>query len=80
MEGVIGVYGLEPYQRTLAIVLEDFGGQSLKDYFNGHPVPLEKFLDLAVQIVKILGQIHSRNATASDGFCREVISLVCRHS
>ncbi len=66
IEGVIRVYSLEPYQRTLAIVLEDFGGQSLKDYFNGHPVPLEKFLDLAVQIVKILGQIHSRNVIHKD--------------
>jgi predicted ATPase/signal transduction histidine kinase/tRNA A-37 threonylcarbamoyl transferase component Bud32 len=66
LEGVIQTYGLEPYQRTLAIVLEDFGGQSLKDCFKGHAVPLEKFLDLAVQIVKTLGQIHSRNVIHKD--------------
>jgi predicted ATPase/signal transduction histidine kinase/tRNA A-37 threonylcarbamoyl transferase component Bud32 len=66
LEGVIQTYGLEPYQRTLAIVLEDFGGQSLKDCFKGQAVPLEKFLDLAVQIVKTLGQIHSRNVIHKD--------------
>jgi predicted ATPase/signal transduction histidine kinase/tRNA A-37 threonylcarbamoyl transferase component Bud32 len=66
LEGVIQTYGLEPYQRTLAIILEDFGGQSLKDCFKGHAVPLEKFLDLAIQIVKTLGQIHSRNIIHKD--------------
>jgi predicted ATPase/signal transduction histidine kinase/tRNA A-37 threonylcarbamoyl transferase component Bud32 len=66
IEGVIQVHGLEPYQRTLAIILEDFGGQSLKDWCQGHPVPLEKFLDLAVQIVKVLGQIHARNVIHKD--------------
>jgi predicted ATPase/signal transduction histidine kinase/tRNA A-37 threonylcarbamoyl transferase component Bud32 len=66
LDGVIQTYGLEPYQRTLAIVLEDFGGLSLKDCFKGQAVPLEKFLDLAVQIVKTLGQIHSRNVIHKD--------------
>lgn len=66
IDGVIQVYGLEPYQRTLAILLEDFGGQSLKDWFQSHPLPLSKFLDLAFQIVDILGQIHSRNIIHKD--------------
>jgi serine/threonine protein kinase len=68
IEGIIRVYGLEPYQRTLAIILEDFGGQSLKDWFQSHPVPLEKFLDLAVQIVKILG--HSQRHQSQQYYCK----------
>ncbi|MEO0374512.1 MAG: AAA family ATPase [Cyanobacteria bacterium P01_A01_bin.17] len=66
IEGTVQVYGLEPYQRTLAMVLEDIGGQSLKEWFQGQAVPLEKFLDLALKIVEILRQIHSRNVIHKD--------------
>lgn len=66
LEGVIRVRGIEPYQRTLAILLEDFGGRSLKDWFQGHALPLEKFFELACPIVEILGQIHSRNVIHKD--------------
>ena len=33
VEGVIDVYGIEPYQRTYAILLEDIDGRSLKDLY-----------------------------------------------
>ncbi|MEM9136007.1 MAG: AAA family ATPase [Cyanobacteria bacterium P01_F01_bin.42] len=59
IDGVIKVYGIEPYQRTLAILLEDFGGGSLKEHFLGQPVSVPQFLDLASRIVKILNNIHS---------------------
>ena len=66
VEGVIQVYGLEPYERTLAILMEDIRGRSLQDWFGGQALPLDQFLPLAIRIVKILGQIHSHNVIHKD--------------
>ncbi|MEM9156756.1 MAG: serine/threonine-protein kinase PknK, partial [Cyanobacteria bacterium P01_F01_bin.33] len=66
LDGVIRVRGLEPYKRTLAIVLEDFGGQSLKTLFSKSCISPAKLLDLALQIVDILGQIHAQNIIHKD--------------
>lgn len=66
LEGVVKVFGLEPYQRTLAIILEDIEGQSLKAYYQGQAVPLAEFLPLAINIVEILGQIHRQNVIHKD--------------
>lgn len=66
IEGVIDVYGIEPYQRTLAIVMEDFGGCSLKDYFLGQSIPIQQFLTLSIRLVDILGRIHNQNIIHKD--------------
>lgn len=66
LEGVIRAYSIEPYKRTLAIVLEDFGGRSLKENFQGQPLSLDVFFDLACQIIEIMGQIHGRNIIHKD--------------
>ena len=66
VEGIIQVYGLEPYARTLAIILEDIGGKSLQNWFGGQALPPDQFLPLAIQIVKILGQIHRHNVIHKD--------------
>ncbi|MBD1808828.1 AAA family ATPase [Microcoleus sp. FACHB-SPT15] len=71
LEGVVKAYGLEPYQRTLVIILEDFGASSLKQLMNEpvgkRPVvPLPKFLNIAIKIVEILGNIHSSNIIHKD--------------
>jgi len=56
--GVIRAYGLERYQNTLVIVLEDFGGRSLRQVLPPSPLPLGDFLPLSLQITKALGDIH----------------------
>lgn len=66
LEGVIKVLGLEPYQRTLAIILEDVEGVSLKTYYQGKAVPLVEFLPLAISITEVLGRIHSQNVIHKD--------------
>jgi predicted ATPase/tRNA A-37 threonylcarbamoyl transferase component Bud32 len=65
IEGVINTYGLEKYQNTLMIVLEDFGGQSLQKLFNA-PLDIAEFLALAIQITEILGEIHAANVIHKD--------------
>ena len=44
---IIRTYGLEKYQNTLVIFLEDFGGHSLSLLFEKHPLPIGQFLELA---------------------------------
>ncbi|WP_159783841.1 ATP-binding sensor histidine kinase [Sodalinema gerasimenkoae] len=69
LDGVVRAVALETYQNTLAIVLEDFGGLSLKQYLAqrpSHRLRLPEFLDLAIQIVEILGQIHGANIIHKD--------------
>lgn len=66
LEGVIKVFGIESYQRTLAIILEDVEGQSLKACFQGNAIPLAEFLPLAISIVEVLGRIHNQNVIHKD--------------
>jgi PAS domain S-box-containing protein len=64
--GVVQAYSLEQYDRTLAIVLEDFGGESLKRLMQSGSFTLSQSLSLAIQIADILGDIHSANIIHKD--------------
>ncbi|MGH8001271.1 MAG: protein kinase domain-containing protein, partial [Brasilonema sp.] len=61
MSGVIKAYTLIKYQRTLVIILEDFGGESLKFLRNTRKLPLAELLLIAIQTVDSLARIHSAN-------------------
>ncbi|MBD3884852.1 AAA family ATPase [Phormidium tenue FACHB-886] len=70
LEGVIKAYGQQEYQRTLVILLEDFGGESLQQWMrqqlNFCPMPLSTFLHLAIDITEILGRIHASGVIHKD--------------
>lgn len=71
LNGVIKAYSQQEYQRTLVIILEDFGGESLQKLMQESvgkykPMPLREFLCLAVKITEILGNIHSANVIHKD--------------
>ncbi|MEQ8468511.1 AAA family ATPase [Coleofasciculus sp. E1-EBD-02] len=66
IDGVVKAYDIQPYQRTLVIVLEDFGASSLKQLMNDSAgahvgATLWEFLDIAIKTTEIVGQIHSSN-------------------
>ena len=71
-EGVIRAYDLIPYQKTLAIVLEDFGGESLDQWLQRrrgtHPEPLSlaEFLSLGMQSARGLSNIHTAQVIHKD--------------
>lgn len=48
--GIIQTYSLEPYKNGYALLIEDFGGVDLKDYFakNNYVISLQKFLQIAI--------------------------------
>ncbi|WP_298908898.1 AAA family ATPase [uncultured Nostoc sp.] len=71
LEGVVKAYSQQDYQRTLVILLEDFGGESLEQWMHKCPdifcpMPLSTFLSLAIAICDILGRIHAANVIHKD--------------
>ncbi|OKH42874.1 serine/threonine protein kinase [Calothrix sp. HK-06] len=71
LEGVVKAYSQHDYQRTLAIILEDFSGESLKHWIQRRPqcfcpMPLLSFLRLAIDLTEILAQIHAANVIHKD--------------
>ena len=70
LEGVVKAYSQQDYQRTLVILLEDFGGESLEQWMHKRPdfcpMPLSNFLRLAIDIADILGRIHAANVIHKD--------------
>ncbi|QTA92375.1 response regulator [Desulfonema magnum] len=66
LSGVISVYGLEKYENTVVMILEDFGARDLKTLMISEKLTpdtdaLETFLTMASRIVEILGEIHGAN-------------------
>ncbi|MEM9539946.1 MAG: AAA family ATPase [Cyanobacteria bacterium P01_E01_bin.42] len=66
VEGAISVYDLIPYESTLAIVLEDFGAQSLEILLPSWDISLPDFLQLAIRISAALANIHDANIIHKD--------------
>ncbi|MBG0858907.1 MAG: AAA family ATPase, partial [Bacteroidales bacterium] len=61
LEGTIKAYTLENYDNTCAIVMEDFGAESLKKILEKRKLTLFEFLRLSIGITEILGQLAQLN-------------------
>lgn len=70
IDGVVKAYSQQDYQRTLVILLEDFGGESLErlrqQQSDFYPMPLANFLGLTIAITEILGRIHHAKIVHKD--------------
>lgn len=71
LAGVVQAYAIEDYQSSLVLVLEDFGGVSLKQGLNRavanqKKMSLQVFLPIAIQISETLGKIHATNIIHKD--------------
>ena len=66
IDGVVRVYSLEKYQNTLGMILEDFGGKSLKILMSDRQFTIEEILALAIKLTEILGEIHAANIIHKD--------------
>ena len=64
--GVITAYSLENEQQRWVIVLEDFGGRSLERIIQRSPLSVTEFLPLAIEIARILAQVHEQYVVHSD--------------
>ncbi|MEQ8758046.1 MAG: AAA family ATPase [Coleofasciculus sp. G1-WW12-02] len=71
IDGVVKAYSIQPYQRTLVIILEDFGGESLQQWMSNltktsSSLPLRDFLKIALTIAETLAQIHAVHVIHKD--------------
>ncbi len=65
-ESIIRALDLEKHQRTMAMVLEDFGGDSIANHLKHQRLAVLDFLGLAIRITKILGQVHQKHIIHKD--------------
>lgn len=65
--GIIKAYSLEKWQRSYAIILEDFGGIALKQWLQLQGrLSVQEFLEVAIATTQSLGEIHSHNIIHKD--------------
>ncbi|KAF3890940.1 MULTISPECIES: trifunctional serine/threonine-protein kinase/ATP-binding protein/sensor histidine kinase [Nostocales] len=68
--GIVQTYSLEPFQNGYALVMEDFGGISLKDYFahlqSLHTTSLQEFLQIAIALCNILYCLYQERIIHKD--------------
>ncbi|GBF79610.1 trifunctional serine/threonine-protein kinase/ATP-binding protein/sensor histidine kinase [Aphanothece sacrum] len=63
---VVKTYGIQRYQNSLVIILEDFGGQSLNLLLQNHQFSIPEFLKLSLKIIDALSVIHQANIIHKD--------------
>ncbi len=66
LPGVIQAYELKSYQNTLLLVVENFGGESLKMLTQQRRLTLAKLLPLFIQAADSLGQVHAADLIHKD--------------
>jgi predicted ATPase/class 3 adenylate cyclase len=64
--GVIKPIALEPHENTLATILEDVGGVTLREHVAHRKVDLQEFLDIGIKIAAALAEIHGANVIHKD--------------
>ncbi|MBF0442792.1 MAG: serine/threonine-protein kinase PknK, partial [Oligoflexales bacterium] len=65
--GIVRPVELIQYQTSHALILEDFGGQSLNNFIKiGEGIDLKIFFRISIEILKILSLIHSKGITHKD--------------
>lgn len=64
--GIIRVYELQPHHRTFAIVMEDFGGESLANIIAKNRFTCNDFLEISIQITDSLMYIHAAHIIHKD--------------
>ncbi|OYD87503.1 hypothetical protein CDG77_29040, partial [Nostoc sp. 'Peltigera membranacea cyanobiont' 213] len=67
---IIQTYSLEPYQNGYGLVMEDFGGISLKDYFTSvkmqYIASLQEFLEIAIALCNTLDILYRERIIHKD--------------
>lgn len=66
LPGVVFPYSLDSYRNGYVLVMEDVGGCSLKDYAANHPLKIEEFLAIAIQLAEILQGLYQNRAIHKD--------------
>ncbi|MEH2061160.1 MAG: AAA family ATPase [Nostoc sp.] len=63
---IIKPYSLEAYHNSYALVMEDSGSVSLREFTQGKTLTLEQFLAIALQLLDTLHQLHQQRVIHKD--------------
>jgi predicted ATPase/signal transduction histidine kinase/tRNA A-37 threonylcarbamoyl transferase component Bud32 len=66
IEGVIRPYALARYKSRLALVMEDFGGVSLRQSYGTRRPTIDEALDIGIRVARTLGQVHQQRVIHKD--------------
>lgn len=58
LEGTVKAYSLENYNNSCAIIMEDFGAESMRNILNKRKLNLNEFFKISIKITEILSQLH----------------------
>lgn len=64
--GIVRSYALEAYGNSYALVMEDFGGLSLRAYCQAHALSLSEILAIALQLTNILHNLYQHRVIHKD--------------
>lgn len=66
LTGIIKAYALEAYQNQTALILEDLGGESLKNFMQVKKISLSDSLKIGIKITSALSNLHHNNIIHKD--------------
>ena len=64
--GIVTGHEMRRHEKTLLMVLEDFGGMSVSRLLGERSLSLDEFLDAAIQVVRTLDHVHTSNIIHKD--------------
>jgi predicted ATPase/signal transduction histidine kinase len=64
--GIVKLYKLEKYNHFPVLILEDFGGISLKDFLSNNQIELQQFLQIGIKLAETIGQLHEHHIIHKD--------------
>lgn len=64
--GIVHPYCLEPYGNSYALIMDDDGDVSLRDYAQNHSLSTVKVLAIALQLAEILHHLHQNGIIHND--------------
>ena len=75
VEGVRKVLGQKQIDNQQALILEYIDGETLRDHISGNKLDLRSRLQIAIDLARILDEIHHQNIIHLDINCKNI--LIC---
>ncbi|MBD2186126.1 serine/threonine-protein kinase PknK [Planktothrix sp. FACHB-1375] len=66
IEGIVKAYTLESWHNSMALILEDFWGESLKNFISDRHLQLSEFCRIGIQLASTLADLHQNNVIHKD--------------
>ncbi|MEG4940393.1 ATP-binding sensor histidine kinase [Microcoleus sp. F4-D5] len=66
LPGIVKLYKLEQYNHFPVLILEDFGGISLKKILSNNQLELQQFLQIGIKLAETIGQLHENQIIHKD--------------